>query len=66
MVYAYHDTLGGELTTSFYCHFENHPARDYEELQASVRILPPIQLQDEAAQPLGCGVLSLGTLDFID
>jgi hypothetical protein len=29
-----------------------------------VRNLPPIQFQDEAAQPLGRGVLPLGTLDF--
>jgi hypothetical protein len=39
-------------------------ARDYEELQAAVRSLPPVQFQDEAAQPLGRGVLLLGTLDF--
>ena len=29
-----------------------------------MRFLPPIQFQDEVAQPLGRGVLSLGTLDF--
>lgn len=45
---------------------EESLARDYEELQAqaAVRSLPPVQFQDEAAQPLGRGVLSLGTLDF--
>jgi hypothetical protein len=39
-------------------------AWEYEELQAAIRKLPPVQFQDEVAQPLGCGVLSLGTLDF--
>lgn len=29
-----------------------------------MRKLPPVQFLDEAAQPLGRGVLSLGTLDF--
>ena len=39
-------------------------AWEYEELQAAVINLPPVQFQDEAAQPLGDGVLSLGTLDL--
>jgi hypothetical protein len=39
-------------------------AWEYEELQAAVRKLPPVQFQDEVAQPLGHGVLSLGTLNF--
>ena len=43
---------------------EESLARDYEELQDAVRSIPPIQFQDEAAKPLGRGVLSLGTLDF--
>ena len=39
-------------------------AQEYEELQAAVNNLPPVQIQDEAAQPLGRGVLTLDTLDF--
>jgi len=39
-------------------------AREYEDLQAVVKSFPPVQFQDEAAQPLGHGVLTLGALDF--
>ena len=35
---------------------EESLARDYEELQASMRKLPPVQFLDEAVQPLGRGV----------
>jgi hypothetical protein len=48
---------------------EESLARDFEDLQqaqaqAVVRCLPPVQFQDEAAQPLGRGILTLGTLNF--
>ena len=36
-------------------------AQEYEELQAAVNNLPPVQIPDEAAQPLGRGVLTLDT-----
>jgi hypothetical protein len=39
-------------------------AQEYAELQAATHVLPPVRVQDEVAQPLGRGVLTLETLDF--